>query len=582
MNGPMPKDRSGFVRVLERHLRRGQLSNRGDLLVVGATDEDAVVMRNAGWDHVQLSTYPVLPGSREAGRYLQVDVEDIDLPDEAFDTVLAHEVLHHCQSPHRGLCEMLRVAQRYVVFLEPNDSALMRTLCRLGLGAVFEISAVVAHEFSSGGVRNSHVPNYVFRFNRHDVEQAVLSYVPERVTRVHAFPYWEMNATEYELELKRGTRFGTVMALVGGPRPMSLMMRAAEGALNLAPLTRNQGNKFFCCIEKTDTLREWLRRDEGAIVFNRSYVRSDTAARAAEALSAQLVCPLCGGEAPVYMRLAHTAVRRCQRRDCQLQFAEAQLAQDALRATYERLYYPDGDAAPRIGGTPVADLRELVRVLEQRYGSVRGKRVLDYGCGGGPLLRILLEMGADAVGVEQSANARRMAARTGAPIYASVDELRRSAPDAQFDWVLLSVVVEHLRRPWEELRQVGELLRLGGGVFLTTPNAASLKSRLRGRSWHQRNNLTHFYYFTPTALGAVLRAAGLEPEELAPIANYTKHGVMRRGVQYVLRSGRLQGDLLFAGTKTTADARLSRLAPSPLKSAEHETGTVETVPLRNQ
>ncbi len=255
------------------------------------------------------------------------------------------------------------------------------------------------------------------------------------------------------------------------------------------------------------------------------------------------------------MVLPHTTVRCCRSAACQLQFADPQLDDEVLARAYATLYYPDAGARSALSPTPDEDLRELLHMLEARYGSIAGRRVLDYGCGAGPLLRIAKALGAEVVGVEQSANARALARQDGTQVYANITELRRAEPDARFDWILLSVVVEHLRQPWDELAELRRLLRPAGRLTLTTPNAESLKSRILGRSWDQRKNLTHFYYFTPTSLAAVLRRAGLEPTELPPIATHVKHGRLRRLLQGGLRAVHLQGGLLFIGAAPALAAR---------------------------
>jgi hypothetical protein len=44
-----------------------------------------------------------------------------------------------------------------------------------------------------------------------------------------------------------------------------MFLRAAQIAFNAIPVLRRQGNKFFCCIEKTGKLQPWLTAGNGAI-----------------------------------------------------------------------------------------------------------------------------------------------------------------------------------------------------------------------------------------------------------------------------------------------------------------------------
>lgn len=264
--------------------------------------------------------------------------------------------------------------------------------------------------------------------------------------------------------------------------------------------------------------------------------------------SSKQTCPLCGAAARPYMPLAHTSVFRCARRECGLQFAAPQLADHELAQAYASLYYrPDG-SQPLLENTPEVDIRHLLERLSAHFGSPAGKRVLDYGCGVGTLLKVANELGARATGVEQSATAREKITGEGfAAVYADLDALRRAEPEAAFDWIILCEVIEHLRRPWEDLEKLRPLLKSSGDLIVLTPNFDALRSRLSGARWEQRVNLTHLYYFTPHSLSAVLRRAGFAPCEMPPVSWYSDHGRLRRQIQRLLCAAGLQGSLMFSG-----------------------------------
>src|SRR5689334_22993226 len=105
-------------------------------------------------------------------------------------------------------------------------------------------------------------------------------------------------------------------------------------------------------------------------------------------------CPLCAASARPWMTLPHTGVYRCTNRSCHLQFAWPQLSDHDLSQAYASLYYrPDG-SQPVLENTPEVDVRFLIDQLAARLGSPAGKRVLDYGCGVGTLLKVANERGA--------------------------------------------------------------------------------------------------------------------------------------------------------------------------------------------
>lgn len=272
VDAPAEKDRSGFLSVLERHIRSRKLGTSGTLLVLGASEGDRWTLRKAGWSSITLSNFQAeKTNTVRREDYLELDAENLALPDESFESVGAYEVLHHCQSPHRALCEMLRVSRRYVFLQEPNDSLLYALLRRLGVLSAFEIPAVVANGFVSGGVRNTAVPNHIYRWNDSTIRQTVLSFVPDRVVHVNSYPYWELNQTEFELSLRLESRIGYAIKAAGGPRNFRRVLQVGQRIMNAVPPLRKIGNQFFCCIEKTNQLREWLLREGDQIVFNRGF-----------------------------------------------------------------------------------------------------------------------------------------------------------------------------------------------------------------------------------------------------------------------------------------------------------------------
>ncbi len=267
-HGPIPKDRSGFLRELRRWVAHRGINTTGSILILGATDEDDTILRGAGWKNITLSAYSDDITALAGGRYLQLDAEQIELADASYDTVLAHEVLHHCRSPHLAVAEMLRITRRYVVFLEPNDCFVTRQLTRWNLAQRFELGAVLANAGTSGGVRNSAVPNFVYRWNLDDVVKCASACVPEEILRFYSRPYWELNHTAYDLSLRSHSHLGILIRLTGGVGNFRRVLSGCERAMNIIPPTRHQGNKFFCVIEKTGQLQPWLQRNNGKITFH--------------------------------------------------------------------------------------------------------------------------------------------------------------------------------------------------------------------------------------------------------------------------------------------------------------------------
>ena len=243
-------------------------------------------------------------------------------------------------------------------------------------------------------------------------------------------------------------------------------------------------------------------------------------------------CPLCNSEAGRKIKLPHTVIWGCRASDCGLEFASPQLKDDELMRVYSALYYPGTDDSRSVQreGTPDSVLRQVLPQLEASLGSLKGLRLLDYGCGRGTLSRIASDFGMTPMGIEPSSLARSAAAElVGMPVFASLAELSAKHATAQFELIILWNVIEHLRQPWLKLQEMRRLLRPGGQLLLCTMNTGCLRARIERGRWMSYEDPTHFYYFNRRSLERVLGTGGFQQvQEWKPKIRYPHHSSLRR------------------------------------------------------
>jgi SAM-dependent methyltransferase len=120
-----------------------------------------------------------------------------------------------------------------------------------------------------------------------------------------------------------------------------------------------------------------------------------------------------------------------------------------------------------------ADMSRHIVAYQFAQERVRGKTVLDAGCGDGYGTDMLAQTAARAVGVDRSADtiavARRRYQRPNLS-YHACDLERLTDLGEQFDAVCNFQVIEHLVTPESFLEQVAQVLRPGGCLIVTTPN----------------------------------------------------------------------------------------------------------------
>src|SRR5581483_3845415 len=173
-----------------------------------------------------------------------------------------------------------------------------------------------------------------------------------------------------------------------------------------------------------------------------------------------------------------------------------------------------------------AAAQRVIATVRDAAGDLRGKRVLDVGCGTGALLRAFVRAGADAAGLESAEAARRRCASHGLTIVA--DDLRDpSLPLAAYDVVTAIEVIEHVPSPTAFLARIRELLKPGGVFYYTTGNW-HLVSRQPGTPYVMPEG--HITYFTPRTMRRFLVKTGFD---VVPVLNRAWIGY--RGLPPALR-----------------------------------------------
>ncbi|MCG3189295.1 MAG: Ubiquinone biosynthesis O-methyltransferase [Burkholderiaceae bacterium] len=175
---------------------------------------------------------------------------------------------------------------------------------------------------------------------------------------------------------------------------------------------------------------------------------------------------------------------------------------------------------------------------------LRGRRVLDVGCGGGILAEAMARRGASVTGIDLAAKplkvARLHALDAGVQgleyLEVSAEELARQRPGA-FDSVTCMEMLEHVPQPESVVGACAALARPGAHLFFSTinRNAKAFALAIVGAE-HVLRLLpkgTHEYarFIRPSELARACRAAGLEVIDL-------------KGLQYNPLTGRywLSGD----------------------------------------
>jgi len=150
-----------------------------------------------------------------------------------------------------------------------------------------------------------------------------------------------------------------------------------------------------------------------------------------------------------------------------------------------------------------------------RYLAVEKKgQMLDVGCGNGDTLKTAFELGWSGEGVDFDP-AAVSAARQNSVTVRCGSLADQNYADSSFDFVYMSHFIEHVHDPIAILSEANRVLRSGGKLVVTTPNAASWGHFHFGADWRGLEPPRHLHVFTPSTLMAVASRSGFDQPKIA-------------------------------------------------------------------
>lgn len=135
--------------------------------------------------------------------------------------------------------------------------------------------------------------------------------------------------------------------------------------------------------------------------------------------------------------------------------------------------------------------------------------LLDVGAASGFFVQLARSAGWDASGVEVSSYAVDHAQARGIPLTCGTLEQYVGEPGS-VDVITMWDVFEHLPEPHRLLQKAHTLLRPGGFLALTSPDASSWYARLMGKRWHLYIPPEHIHHYTHASFASIVRQHGFQ------------------------------------------------------------------------
>ena len=161
--------------------------------------------------------------------------------------------------------------------------------------------------------------------------------------------------------------------------------------------------------------------------------------------------------------------------------------------------------------------------MAERIGPLLGPagRLLDIGAGTGGILLHLRDLGWTVEGIEPSDRLHEHAKSQleDAPVHdcrlADAEDRLQNRP---YDAIIAVDVIEHLPEVDQLPRMAFSWLAPGGGLFLQTPNAGSIRRYMQGEAWEQWLPDEHFIIHSKGSLGLLLEKSGFIIESIGTVS----------------------------------------------------------------
>lgn len=169
--------------------------------------------------------------------------------------------------------------------------------------------------------------------------------------------------------------------------------------------------------------------------------------------------------------------------------------------------YENGWQSPEVethvtGSTSEITAQQYIKNIayDLKIDSWRNLTIIDFGAGKGDMVQVLQKFGANAIAIEPYG--QEYLHRKGITVYTSIDDVDLNL---KVDGVIMSNVLEHLTEPLQYLRKIYNVLKVGGWLYIGTPNSLSLNAVLHKSNWKEAANNSHVMLYGPKSLTYALQ-----------------------------------------------------------------------------
>ena len=229
-------------------------------------------------------------------------------------------------------------------------------------------------------------------------------------------------------------------------------------------------------------------------------------------------CPLCGCSVLIYKFTTYNyPVVQCEK--CSLLMLNPQPSDEKLKKIYSSDYFlgqKTEEEAKQTIKMKRATAKHYLSIIKD-YNKKPIKRLLEVGCGNGEFLLEAKSHGIDVIGTDVSLGAIKKAqeklGNSESVICGEIENI--DFPANSFDVCVLSDSLEHVRDPNVLLKNVHNLIKRKGLLFVSTPSLDGLYHRLLKQRWMEFKP-EHLFYFDSKTLKKLFLKTGYHCVDIHP------------------------------------------------------------------
>ena len=166
------------------------INKKSNFLLVSASTYEVKILKDLGYLNFSITYHDESEknqfldyGFKENINLFKSDLRNLAFKDKSFEYAITNATIHHIDLPHKAITELYRVAIKGVLVIESTDSLIMRLATKIKLAEEFEVSSI-NEDKNTGGLLDTAVPNYVYRWTEKEILKLLKSFDPKNINFV--------------------------------------------------------------------------------------------------------------------------------------------------------------------------------------------------------------------------------------------------------------------------------------------------------------------------------------------------------------------------------------------------------------